>query len=122
MQRHDFRNELSVKSPKHWGAGIFAIENVASGRRLYVGTRCIGKRVWDAKDRLDRGTHPNRELQGNWASDPCGFRFVLVDQLAVVPLLGLLKQARIDLDRASGFIPYNTRNSVPRASKKSVAH
>jgi len=114
MQRNDHIGEITPGDSMPWHAGIFAIEHKPTGRRYYVASRCIGKRVWDNLNWLKLGTHKNGELQRHWTSHPADFRLVLVDRMRVEGLLGFVKQARIDADRAvPEMTPYNLRNATP---------
>lgn len=112
--------ELDDTGGRPWSGGVFAIENRASGRRHYVATTCIGKRVWDALDWLGHGKHKNYQLQEDWSANPKHFRILLVQKLDVKGLLNFAKQAWIDRDRESGRPPYNRKASMPRDRKKGL--
>ncbi len=117
--RNDFISEITgADNEGIWSAGIFAIEHAASGRRYYVGTANVGRRLRDNRDWLHRRVHPNASLQADWVEHQEQFRFVLVTRTRVKALVPMLKQGWIDLDRRDHPLgPYNVKNAVKKCPK-----
>ena len=120
--RTDYISEITGSTKGMWSPGVFAIEHLDTGRRLYVGTTNVGRRYRDHAAWLRRGVHPNPDLQQQWTAQPDQFRFLLVQRVAVEGMVDFVKQTLIDLDRRDRPPgPYNVRNAVPSNSEEPLA-
>ena len=115
--RTDFISEIDASGKRHWCPGVFAIENVPTGRRHYIGTRNVGRRVRDNMNWLSLGVHHNRALQADWTKFPDQFRLVLIQKVVVSSLINMVKQSCLDRDRASTCGVYNRKNALPKTEK-----
>ena len=107
----------SVAGKGSWHGGIIAVVNVVSGRAYFVATRNVGKRLWDQRDRLAKGTHPCPTLRADWQAHPNEFEFYLVETVKVPWLLNDLKQYWINKFGSEGQC-YNTKAAVDRKRRR----
>ncbi|MFC1628561.1 GIY-YIG nuclease family protein [Gemmatimonadota bacterium] len=96
-------------------AGIFRIQNTATGRSLIGSTTDLTGMLNRQRFQMEHGSHPDRELQKDWDEmDHDDFVFEILDQLAPgdnqagdpAEDLAVLKQMWIDKLTASGTTFY----------------
>jgi len=78
---------------------IYAVEHVSSGKRLVCSTRCLSKRLWDQRHRLERREHPNQDLDADLKADGSEAFRILVLEL-VIDHRALPLRKRFYLERA----------------------
>lgn len=85
------------------GPAVYAVEHVASGRRLICSTTCFSRRLWDQRTYLARQRHYNPALQADLERDgAAAFRILLIDLPDDRRQLHILRRLRIEEARRAG--------------------
>ncbi len=96
---------------------IYAIEHISSGKRLICSTRCLSKRLWDQRRRLDRRQHPNHALDAELTQGgPEGFIIVVLELVEDHRTLPQRKRHHLEQARAGN----GTFNAPEPSCRKAV--
>jgi hypothetical protein len=110
---------LATLDGKRTGCAVYALEHIASGRRLVCKTTNLSKRLWDHRKYLARGRHHNAAVQVDLKRDGArAFRFVLLELVEEPKQLALLKRVYVEDARRRGL----TYNPPEPTSRRSLSH
>jgi group I intron endonuclease len=100
-------------------AGVYAIQNLESGR-MYVGSSNNIRRRWNEhRSMLDRSDHICHELQADWSTYGAGaFAFVILALSEDVAARIVLEQFYID----GSAVPYNTNKRAGSGPRPGYRH